>query len=283
MIETHLSRRICTGLLGALLLSAAPAPATDRTGIIDILNKLRAQSCGAPQRLKPSSLLDNVAGLLARGIQLREAQRRAGYHATKVLSLELSGVNDEQSLARTLGRELCAQLSAPGISDIGAHREGANIWVVLGQPFNAPEHRDSDVIARQVLELTNEARSHPRSCGGIPFPAAPALQLSTQLSEAAREHSKDMARHGYMDHTASDGSTPADRVARTGYPWRVVGENLASGISSPAEVVASWLASAHHCANIMGADYHQMGVAYAVNFDAPGGVYWTQVLAAPRP
>jgi len=51
-------------------------------------------------------------------------------------------------------------------------------------------------------------------------------------------------------------------------------------VSSADEVVASWLGNPHHCANLMGAEYTHMGIDFAVNLDAPGGVYWTQLFGA---
>lgn len=90
-----------------------------------------------------------------------------------------------------------------------------------------------------------------------------------------------MARHDYMDHTGRDGSTPAQRVTRSGYRWKTVGENLASGVMTADEVVAGWLGSPHHCENLMNARFTQMAVAYAVNPASRGGIYWTQVFGTP--
>ncbi|MFX5777110.1 CAP domain-containing protein, partial [Acinetobacter baumannii] len=77
---------------------------------------------------------------------------------------------------------------------------------------------DRPLVGRRVLELTNLARSRPRRCGSELFPAAPPLvPAPASLERAAQEHSEDMARHDYMDHTGRDGSTPAQRVTRSGY------------------------------------------------------------------
>jgi uncharacterized protein YkwD len=83
-----------------------------------------------------------------------------------------------------------------------------------------------------------------------------------------------------MDHAGSDGSTPAMRATRAGYAWRTVGENVATGQSTPEQVVAEWLDSPRHCSNIMDADFTQMGVAFAAS---ASGVYWAQVFGAPMP
>ena len=91
-----------------------------------------------------------------------------------------------------------------------------------------------------------------------------------------------MAIHDDLSHTGHDGSSPADRVTRSGYRWRVVGENVASGVMTPEEAVAGWIASPHHCENIMSPRFTQMAVSYASNPASRGGIFWTQLFATPR-
>ena len=91
-----------------------------------------------------------------------------------------------------------------------------------------------------------------------------------------------MATYGYMDHTGRDGSSPAQRITRSGYRWREVGENLARGIMTPEDAVAGWLHSPEHCANLMDPAFRHMGVAYAVNPRNDAGVYWALEFGTPR-
>jgi uncharacterized protein YkwD len=98
----------------------------------------------------------------------------------------------------------------------------------------------------------------------------------------ALAYARDMAAFGYMDHTGRDGSSPQARVTRGGYRWSEVGENLASGIMTPEEVVAGWLSSPEHCANLMDPGFRQMGVAFAVNPRDERGVYWAMEFGTPR-
>lgn len=154
--------------------------------------------------------------------------------------------------------------------------------MILAQPFTPPSQGHHREINRRVLELTNAARAHARRCGQVPFPAAPPLTFAPALETVSLEHSRDMALHGDLNHTGHDGSSPADRLTRSGYRWRVVGENIASGVSTPEEAVAGWIASPHHCENIMSPRFTQMAVAYAANPSSRGGIFWTQLFAAPR-
>jgi len=91
-----------------------------------------------------------------------------------------------------------------------------------------------------------------------------------------------MATRDYFDHRGPDGSTPASRVTRAGYSWRVVGENIAAGVATPEEAVEGWLQSPAHCENLMDPRFVDMGVAYAVNPHNASVILWTQVFAATR-
>lgn len=57
-------------------------------------------------------------------------------------------------------------------------------------------------------------------------------------------------------------------------------ENIAAGYGSIDSVVAGWLASDGHCANLMGASYTQIGMACATS--SANGNNWTLDLAAPQ-
>jgi uncharacterized protein YkwD len=108
------------------------------------------------------------------------------------------------------------------------------------------------------------------------------LHLNAVLNTAAQLHAEDMAKHRQMQHEGSDGSSPAQRVTRQGYRWKAVGENVAAGAGSAAEVVSGWLSSPGHCANIMNPTFTEMGVAFAVNQRDDYAVYWAQSFATPR-
>jgi uncharacterized protein YkwD len=141
--------------------------------------------------------------------------------------------------------------------------------------------RDSSGDIRfQILDLVNDARSRPRRCGRERYDAAAPLTMSSTLTRAARDHAVDMARRNYFDHTAKDGSQPKDRARRLGYRSRLTGENIAYGPESAEEVVAGWLDSPGHCANIMEPRFREMGIAYAIANERER-IYWVQLFALP--
>jgi len=126
--------------------------------------------------------------------------------------------------------------------------------------------------------LLNRARAQPRECGGQTFAAAPPLGWDPRLGAVAREHSRDMAEHGALNHNSSDGRTPWDRIAAAGYPFATVAENVAAGQPDAQAAVESWLRSPGHCANIMNPEHRDFGAAGERGSD--GTTYWTLKLGS---
>lgn len=171
-------------------------------------------------------------------------------------------------LLRTLAWLLCAGLAGPGAQ--AETRAG-------GEP--APADRcDLPAFRASLLQAVNQARAEPRQCGSQSMPAAAPLRWERRLFAAARGHSADMARLDYMSHTGRDGRSVAQRVLAQGYPWSVVGENLAAGPRSVDEVVEGWLASPGHCVNLMKRDFAEVAVACVQREGTTWGHYWTMVL-----
>ncbi|MGW7426251.1 CAP domain-containing protein [Streptomyces sp. NPDC054813] len=125
----------------------------------------------------------------------------------------------------------------------------------------------SGVVAR-IVGLVNAERSKV-GCS--------ALTLNTTLAKVAQAHSKDMALHQNMSHSGSDGSSPGDRLTSAGYTWSAYGENVAYGYASPEQVMAGWMASPGHKANILNCTFKEIGVGLA----QPGS-YWTQDFGTAR-
>jgi uncharacterized protein YkwD len=142
--------------------------------------------------------------------------------------------------------------------------------------------RDSNATVRErVVDLVNAARSKGRRCGSERFAPAPPLLASPRLDDAAAAHARDMARRNYFDHRGRDGKQPRDRVLRAGYQFRLTGENIAFGPETAEEVVAGWLDSPGHCANIMEPRFEHIGVGLATGRKR-GRIYWVQTFGAPR-
>jgi len=107
----------------------------------------------------------------------------------------------------------------------------------------------------------------------------PALTVDARLGAAAQDHSDDMVRRAFFSHDNPDGAQVWDRALAHGYRYRKVAENIAAGQRGAAEVVAGWMDSPGHRANILDGDLTQIGVGHAL-----GGSYgttWTQVFGTP--
>lgn len=139
-----------------------------------------------------------------------------------------------------------------------------------------------DDTDQALLDRVNESRSQPRQCGDQHFDAAEPLAWNCKLEDAALAHTKDMVELEFFSHRGPEGVRTGERVNDRGYRWWAVGENIAGGQSSVDQVVDGWLSSPDHCANIMSAEFTEMGAA---RIEVPGSQYsplWTQVLARPR-
>lgn len=274
-------------MLRAALLLLLLCPGAALANAIGAVNGARSMYCGVSRAthapLIESRRLDEIARLLAEGAPLEQAELRAGYRFVRLVRIRITGAADDAAIERLVGQRFCGQLADARLRQIGAYGRGeSGLWIVVAQPFTTPRPQDAAAVSRLVLALTNEARAHARTCGWRHFPAAPPLSLAAALTHAANVHARDMAAHDLFSHLGSDGSTPGVRATRSGYSWSMVGENIASGARTPREVVAGWLASPHHCANIMTAGFRQMGVAFAVNRASTQVIDWSQDFGTPR-
>jgi uncharacterized protein YkwD len=114
-----------------------------------------------------------------------------------------------------------------------------------------------------------------RAANGLP----PYLH-SPELSVAARAHSCDLAAHGLISHTSSDGRTLAQRLEGANPPWEWPSESIAAGSADPATIVAWWLdepPEGWHRRNILDTDQHEVGAGYCALVEDPTGnhYYWT--------
>jgi uncharacterized protein YkwD len=261
-------------------------PASARTSLIDSINALRASGCGGKRGvgtpLRSNRQLDAVARRVARGERLKEALSDTGYRALRSSLMSMSGWKDNADIARMLGQRACSELRNEELREIGVETRGNTVWVVFAAPFEADALKNESRVSERILQLANEARARPRRCGSRQYAAAPPLSLESHLTSAARTQARDMARHDMLEHTGSDGSTPDQRVTRAGYKWRTTGENIASGPTTPDEVMEGWLASPGHCENIMSPRFSEMGIAWIVDPKSTSGVYWAQVFGTRR-
>lgn len=117
-------------------------------------------------------------------------------------------------------------------------------------------------VVDDVVDLTNEYRVR---AGCEP------LVVDPRLTMAAESHSRDMAQRDYFRHTTPEGLTFQERIRRTGYVNPGTAENIARGQKDAEQVVAGWMASTGHRANILNCEFARIGVGLHED-----GMYWTQ-------
>lgn len=260
----------------------------DKAPLIERINAYRSapQTCAGRKSdligpLAPAAALARIERTDAEQ-SLQTALQRAGYPAAQAQAIVLIGPRSASSAMSVLRDRYCEVLSSTQFSEIGISREDNTWLLILAQPLLPPDLGGWREAGREVLRLVNEARSAPRTCGAQRYQPAAPVQWQSDLASAALVHSGDMAQGNYFAHAGRDGSTVGERAARVGYAWQGIGENIATGQSSPAQVVSGWLASPGHCVNIMQPGFTEMGAAYAVNLKSDTMIYWTQVFGTPR-
>jgi uncharacterized protein YkwD len=123
---------------------------------------------------------------------------------------------------------------------------------------------------KAIVEFTNNERAKE---------GLEALKIDPTLFEAARQHSKDMAKEKKLSHELF-GKGVDDRVKALNYKYFAVGENVAWNEPTPEAVVQGWMKSPGHRENILRKDFSAIGVG--VSRDEKDQPYYTQVFARPQ-
>ena len=101
------------------------------------------------------------------------------------------------------------------------------------------------------------------------------LELNSMLTAAAATHSRDMAVQNRPWHFGSDGSSPILRVQRTGYPGRMLGENISETYETELETLSAWMEKPDTRAVILDPAAKDIGFSW---YQEPGGKIWWTLL-----
>lgn len=110
----------------------------------------------------------------------------------------------------------------------------------------------TDITTEKIITLVNQKRAEVN---------LPPLSLSDQLSAAATQKAQDMFGQDYWAHISPTGTTPWSFITSSGYEYVYAGENLARNFNTADEVVAAWMNSPSHRANILKPEYKDIGLA----------------------
>jgi hypothetical protein len=111
---------------------------------------------------------------------------------------------------------------------------------------------NSTITADQVLRETNQERAKV---------GASELVLNDKLNAAALAKAQYMFDKQFWAHNAPDGTNPWKFIKDAQYQYSVAGENLARDFSNTDDMVAAWMASPTHKANIVNTRYQDIGIA----------------------
>ncbi|PLS14883.1 hypothetical protein CVD28_25520 [Bacillus sp. M6-12] len=140
--------------------------------------------------------------------------------------------------------------------------------IKVGQAINIPAKAiaaASAGIDAQVVKLVNMERAKY---------SLPALKSDSSLAKVARVKSEDMRNRNYFSHTSPTYGSPFQMMKSFGISYRYAGENIAAGQTTAQAVMAAWMKSPGHKANILSKNYTFIGVGYAKG--GSYGHYWTQ-------
>jgi uncharacterized protein YkwD len=174
----------------------------------------------------------------------------------------------------TLNR-LARRLAAPALACVAllGLPAGASADTACANADLEPTAAGIDAARDAVLCLHNEVRAE----AGLPR-----LRENARLQSAAERHSSNMVARRFFDHTTPAGVTMTDRIERTRYMrpgdlW-TIGENLAWGTgtrSTPREIVAAWMASKGHRANVVRRSFREIGIGIEIGTPVEVGAAMT--------
>ncbi|MDA8235921.1 CAP domain-containing protein [Desulfotomaculum nigrificans] len=136
------------------------------------------------------------------------------------------------------------------------------------QPVPQPSTFMSE-MQQQVVDLVNQERAK--------YGLKP-LTAKQDLTSVAQLKAQDMYQNRYFDHTSPTYGTPFDMMRKFGISYTAAGENIAMGQKTAAQVVQDWMNSPGHRANILNANYNEIGIGVYNSYTGYGYI-WVQMFA----
>ncbi|MEO8505630.1 MAG: CAP domain-containing protein [Acidobacteriota bacterium] len=304
------ARRTTASLALGCLLFAMPGEAQDSlppnpptvVAAQDLL--MRANTARAAHGVSPLRLEEHLsamaqrraeeqarAGMLVRSLDsmgLLERTQAAGYEPhsiAELLASTSSGIPELFAEWERGSSKSYRELLAPEAKDLGAGTARADgvTYVSLLVGLALPDFfrqqtaglQDLAAMRQEMLATTNAARMEAHRV---------ALTLEPHLVDCAQKYARLMLQSSHYGHVAPDGTTVRERAQAAGYgDFTALGENIAQGQFSVAEVMDGWLHSPAHRENLLSPLYRDVGFGVAFGHDANGWeVLWVQCFGSPR-
>ena len=142
--------------------------------------------------------------------------------------------------------------------------------IKVGGPASC-NYSSSSSYQTELVNLINGARAE----AGLPQ-----LAVNAALTAAAQGHSIDMACHGLISHTGSDGSSPSQRISAAGY-FASFASEIIYGSGYPQTAFDWWMNDQIHRNEILNPYVTELGVGYAYVAGTSAGGYYTVDFASP--
>jgi uncharacterized protein YkwD len=154
--------------------------------------------------------------------------------------------------------------------------KGADAGACPGADLQPTQENIEAVRTATLCLIDQERNSHGEA----------SLQFNADLQQSAQAHTESMAFGDYFEHDGPDG-TPLSRMIACGYipnsqVGYEIGENIGWGtlyLGTPRAIVAAWMASPGHRANILDAHFHDTAIGVSPHVPSslsqgqPGGIY----------
>lgn len=128
--------------------------------------------------------------------------------------------------------------------------------IEINDLYNNPPQEDNEVMHFNLVNATRAEYGYAT------------LEREPGADEVAYYHSLDMAENNYFNHDSPDGGTLKDRLINGAVDFRLAGENIATGHTSPIFAHHSLLNSPSHRVNTLNADFNYIGVGIEYNGDS---------------
>ncbi len=213
-----------------------------------------SSALGAPSRTHKQAHRAARCGKSARSRKRHGHSTRLAKGHTRVRCAKRRSTSHKHAAGKSKPR-------SAGGSGANTHRSARSKSADSGCPDAGltPTQQNLDRIREATLCLVN----HERALHG----EAP-LRANTDLQQAAQGHTESMVANDYFEHLGPGGQTPLQRMRAAGYISSPqigysVGENIAWGslwLGNPRSIVAAWMASPGHRANILDGRFRDTGI-----------------------
>lgn len=240
---------------------AAVTPATAAT----------TANCNNAKTVRISGNVDNISSLVKEALANKSNIKPSKAAKVKTSKKVVKAVNSKKNCKTKATKKKSTKAKNTKPSTITTtNKKPSTSNSTTTKPATTNVNSNYDAFQKEVVRLVNKERA----AAGLK-----ALTQKSELDKVAIAKSKDMAKNNYFSHTSPTYGSPFDMLKQFGVKYSTAGENIAYGQKTPEEVMNGWMNSPGHRANILNANFTQIGVGVAKKSN--GQLVWTQTFTRP--